>query len=61
MAFQCSRSPPAVASQTLTVWSSLADAMRLPSGLNATPETNPVWPLSVNLSRPLAASQTLTV
>lgn len=32
-------------SQIRTVWSSLALARRLPSGLNATENTQPVWPV----------------
>ncbi len=38
---------PDPVSQTLTVLSSLAEAMRRPSGLNATPLTAPVCPGSV--------------
>ena len=53
---------PEPASQTFTVSSSqLAEAMRRPSGLNATPVTTPVCPLSVSVSCPEPASQTLTV
>src|SRR5262249_32249861 len=47
-------------SQTLTVPPTLAEAICLPSGLNATLFTQPVWPRSVWTS-PLASSQTLTV
>jgi hypothetical protein len=50
-----------VASQTRTVWSSLADATRFPSGLNATPKMLLVWPLRGNSSCPVAASHTFTV
>ena len=56
-----SSSWPVAASQSLTVWSPLAEARRLPSGLNATPVTLPVCPLSVSSSWPVAASQSLTV
>ena len=45
----------------LTVSSLLAEAMRRPSGLNATPYTVLVCPLSVSVSRPVTASQILTV
>ena len=48
------------ASQTLTVPSTLAEAMRVPSGLNATPKTQLACPLSVSTSSPVAASQTFT-
>ena len=39
----------------------LAEAMRRPSGLNATPMTSSVCPLNVSASCPEPASQTLTV
>ena len=39
-----------VASQTLTVWSELAEASRFPSGLNETLTTGPVCPFSVRSS-----------
>ena len=38
----------------------LADASRPPAGLNATLETQPVWPLSANSSLPVPLSQNLT-
>src|SRR5262245_52433365 len=50
-----------VASHTFTVPSSLAEAMRLPSGLNATLSTQPVCPLRVSASNPIRASHTFTV
>ena len=49
------------ASQILTVQSSLAEAMRRPSVLNATALTGLVCPLSVSVSSPELASQILTV
>ena len=49
------------ASQTLTVPSSLAEAICRPSGLKATQLTALVCPLSVSVSSPVPASQTLTV
>ena len=39
----------------------LADARRWPSGLNATLETEPAWPLRTNCSLPVALSQIFTV
>src|SRR5262249_36516467 len=48
------------ASHTFTVLSSLPEAMRLPSGLNATPLTHSVCPLRVRSSLPVAASPTST-
>ena len=56
-----SASSPVWESQTLIVRSSLADAMRLPSGLNAKPKTGPTWPFSVRAHHRSVASQTLTV
>lgn len=50
-----------VASQIFTVPSRLAEAMRWPSGLNATRQTVLVWPRRVRASRPVVASQTFTV
>ena len=50
-----------VPSHTFTVRSSLAEAMRWPSGLNATLLTSPVCPLRVRTSWPVAASHTFTV
>ena len=52
---------PDVASQTLTVRSSPAEAMKRPSGLYATLRTAAEWPMKVSICRPLATSQTLTV
>ena len=52
---------PVPASQTFTVPSSLAEASRLPSGLNATLMTSPVCPLRVRVSCPVPASHTFTV
>ena len=49
------------ASHTFTVPSSLADASRPPSGLNATLLTRPVCPLRVRVSWPVPASHTFTV
>ena len=49
------------ASQTFTVLSVLAEAMRVPSVLNATARTKLVWPVSERDSRPVAASQSFTV
>ncbi len=51
---------PVTESNTLTNLSSLAVAIREPSGLNATSK-NLVGPLIVRVSWPLAASQTRTV
>ena len=48
---------PVVASQILTVWSSLAEATRSPSGLNATLLMSPVCPFRVQISRPVVVSQ----
>ncbi len=53
--------PGGRASQTLTVPSSLVEARRLPSGLNAAPRTSPVCPLRVIVSCQVAVSHTLTV
>src|ERR1700726_4495073 len=49
------------ARQMRAVPSRLAEAMRLPSGKNATRCTAPVWPSYVRSSLPVAASQTRTV
>jgi hypothetical protein len=49
------------ASQTFTVLSELEEARWCPSGLNATLSTSPVCPLSVRVSRPVAASQRMPV
>src|SRR2546429_117211 len=49
------------ASHTFTVWSSLPEAIRLPSGENATQSTKLVCPLSVRTSCPVWASHTFTV
>ena len=51
---------PVSASHTFTVRLAAA-ARRLPSGLNATLVTSPVWPLSVRISVPVSASHTFTV
>jgi hypothetical protein len=51
---------PVVVSQTLTVRSELAVAIRLPSGLKTTSKTSPVWPLSVKATLPLAVERTST-
>ncbi len=50
-----------VAFQILRVPSSLAEAIRVPSGLNATPRTAAVCPRSVNNSSPEVKSQIFTV
>src|SRR5262245_49763100 len=52
---------PVTASQILTAWSSLIDASRAPSGLQATPPTLSVGPSRVRISLPVVASQILTV
>ena len=43
---RCAIGWPVSASHSRTVLSSLAEASRCPSGLNATPITAPVWPVS---------------
>ena len=50
-----------VESQSLTIPSSDADATSLPSGENATPQTEPLWPSSVPRDAPVVESQSLTV
>ena len=52
---------PLAASQSLIVLSPLPDAMRAPSGENATDITASEWPSKVRSRRPLAASQSLIV
>ena len=52
---------PVAASHSFTVPSPLAEASRLPSGLNATSQTPLVCPLKVSVSCPIRASHTLTV
>jgi hypothetical protein len=47
--------------QIFTVWSSLPEASRSPSGLNATLQTAAAWPLRENSSLTVALSQILTV
>src|SRR4051794_10029221 len=49
------------ARQMRTVPSALAEAMRLPSGKNATPDTWAAWPSYLRNSLPVVASQTRTV
>ena len=55
------RSAPLSASHSLMVLSLLRDAIRFPSGLNATLRIEPVCPLSVASWAPLAASHNLMV
>src|SRR4051812_42366088 len=50
-----------LASQSRIVWSPPAEASHRPSGLNATFHTSPACPVSVNVSWPVAASQTRSV
>ena len=53
---------PVAASHSRTVSSSLAEASRCPSGLNATPHTAPVWPVSgAPIGWPVAGSHSRTV
>lgn len=47
-------------SHTRTDRSSLADAIRVPSGDHATPNTQPVWPAKVIVVCPVAGSHTRT-
>src|SRR5262249_9112785 len=49
-----------VMSQTITVRSGLAEASRLPSGLNANPATMSLWPVRVKRSFHASRSQTFT-
>jgi hypothetical protein len=51
---------PVCASHTFTRPSPLPEAMRLPSGLNATLVTEPMCPLRVRVSCPVCASHTFT-
>ena len=53
-------SSPVAASHTFTVLSSLPEARRVPSWLNATAVTIKEWPLSVRTSSPVAVSHTFT-
>jgi Na+-driven multidrug efflux pump len=53
-------SPSGVASQTLTVRSSPAEARRRPSRLKATARTASVWPRSVSSSRPASSHSRTT-
>src|SRR5215475_6223430 len=52
--------PAGADSQIRAVRSELALARRRPSGLQATDQTAPEWPLRVNNSAPSVGSQTLT-
>ena len=53
---------PVSASHSRTVWSSLAEARRCPSGLNATLVTAPVWPVSgAPIGWPVSAFHSRTV
>ena len=53
--------PVGPASQILTVWSALAEAIRVPSGENATDQTGPECPRRTRTPRPIAGSQIRTV
>src|SRR5207244_2978651 len=46
---------------SIAVWSTLPLASVFPSGENATELTEPRWPVSVWVARPLATSHSLTV
>ena len=52
-------SAPVAASQILRVLSELAETIQVPSGLIAQPFTQPVWPVRVDRSVPVATSQIL--
>src|SRR5262249_7107532 len=52
---------PLAVSQSFTVPSQLAEAIRLPSRLQATPLISAVWPRMVSSSRPVVASHIRTM
>ena len=55
------RSSPLVVSHSRTTWSLPAEARVVPSGLNATARTQPVWPVSSVRSSPLVVSHSRTI
>ena len=52
---------PLSRSHTISVWSLDAETTRLPSGVTATPATDPEWPSSVHSQPPVYRSQTFSV